>query len=147
MIERWSGNANLLPLALEKHAKGEIVVAAKDGRRRRRAIHHLHQQTSSERHARGRVHGCDGGCSAEFPNRTHVSSHSLASAGVERGGDMADVPVAEFEEIARGGVARVEMREADIDVDRIGRNLHSLNNRNTGLPQRSLRLRSLIDAG
>ena len=60
---------------------------------------------------------------------------------------MADVPVAELEEIARSGVARVEMREADIDVDRIGRNLHGLDDRDAGLPQRSLGLRRLVDAG
>ena len=48
------GNANLPPLALEQHAKRQIVVAAKDGRRRRRAIHQLGEQTSAERHARGR---------------------------------------------------------------------------------------------
>ena len=60
---------------------------------------------------------------------------------------MADVPVAEFEEMARGGVAGVEMREADVDVDRIGRNLHGLDDRDAGLPQRSLRLRRLVDSG
>ena len=60
---------------------------------------------------------------------------------------MADVSVAELEQMTRGRVARVEVGEANVDVDRIRRNLHGLNDRDAGPQQRLARLSRLVDAG
>ena len=54
--------------------------------------------------------------------------------------------VAEFEQMTRGRVASVEVREANVDVDRIRRNLHGLNDGDAGPQQRLARLSRLVDA-
>src|SRR5436190_641105 len=69
------------------------------------------------------------GIEARLGHRPSVALDATAGARIEPCGDGADLSVAEAGQITSGRIARLALREADIDVDRIIAELHRLHHR------------------